>query len=245
MPSACVIMIGNEILSGRTKDKNLSYIAEALNKHGVRVMESRVIPDIEATIISTVNETRAAFDYIFTTGGIGPTHDDITSAAIAKAFGAPLIRHPEAEAGLRAYYGEEKTNEARLSMADVPEGAQLIPNPISTAPGFIIGNVHVMAGVPSICQAMIDHVAPTLSGGAPMRSIAYDVNMAEGDMADTLAQIQDAFETIELGVYPRYSEGVLSSHVVLRSNDDAALSAADADLTQALKALGAELKPVS
>lgn len=224
MPSACVILIGNEILSGRTKDKNLAYIAEKLNAHGVRVMQARVIPDIETAIVETVNACRAQFDYVFTTGGIGPTHDDITSACIAAAFGVKLIRHPEAEAQLRDYYGPDKINEPRLSMADVPEGAALIPNPISMAPGFVIGNVYVMAGVPGICRAMIDAVAPTLSGGAPMLSVAFDVDRPEGDIAGRLVDVQHAFAEVEIGVYPRYVEGRLSSHVVLRSQDETRLA---------------------
>lgn len=243
--TACVLLIGNEILSGRTHDKNLPYLAEKLNAHGVRVMEARVIPDLEAEIVAAINEVRAKYHYVFTTGGIGPTHDDITTACVAKAFGLPVIRHKEAEAALRAYYEPQgKVNEARLSMADVPEGAMLIPNPISTAPGYIIGNVHVMAGVPSICRAMIDYVAPLLSGGAPMQSIAYDVNKAEGDMAAQLSAIQEAHPLVEIGIYPRYIEGRLSSHIVLRCADEAALKAADAALRAAFEALEASFTAV-
>ena len=244
--TACVILIGNEILSGRTKDKNLAYISETLNAHGVQVTEARVIADVESVIIDSVNECRAKFDYVFTTGGIGPTHDDITSLSIAKAVGKPLIRHPQAEQQLRKYYGPEKTNDARMKMADVPEGAELIPNPISIAPGFIIENVYVMAGVPSICEAMIDYVAPTLKGGAPMQAIAYDVNKAEGDIAVILNAIQENYADLEIGVYPRYYEGRLSSHVVVRGRDEAELKeAADKLKTQLESELDAELKLVA
>jgi molybdenum cofactor synthesis domain-containing protein len=243
--TACVLLLGNEILSGRTKDQNLPYISQKLNAHGVRVMEARVIADDEAAIIAAVNDVRAQFDYVFTTGGIGPTHDDITTACIAKAFGVPVVRHPESEAALRAYYAPDNVNEARLSMADIPKGATLIPNPISTAPGYAIDNVHVMAGVPKICQVMIDYAAPTLAGGAPIQAIAYDVTLPEGDMADALAIIQNAHTELELGVYPRYTDGTIWSHVVLRSADETVLATADTELIQALKALGAELKTVS
>ncbi|MEJ0010251.1 MAG: competence/damage-inducible protein A [Alphaproteobacteria bacterium] len=163
--TACLVIIGNEILSGRTQDRNLAHIAAELNEVGVRLVEARVIPDIEDTIVATVNEVRGKFDYVFTTGGIGPTHDDITAAAIAKAFGVKLVRDKAAEKLLTDLYrGTDKLNEARLKMADVPEGSELIPNPVSTAPGFRVGNVYVMAGVPAIMQAMLKAVLPTLKG---------------------------------------------------------------------------------
>lgn len=222
-PTACVLLIGNELLSGKTPDQNLPYIAEKLSSVGVIVRECRIIPDIEATIIETVNACRTQFDYVFTTGGIGPTHDDITSATIAKALQLPLIRHPEAEAALRNYYGEAKTNEARLSMADMPEGSALIPNPISIAPGFQIHNIYVLAGVPSICRAMMDHVALTIKGGAPMRAISFDVECQEGDIADELTRLQASYPQTEIGIYPRYGEGRLYSHVVIRSIDGDAI----------------------
>lgn len=233
--TACIIIIGNEILSGRTHDKNLPYIAEKLNEVGVRVMQAMVIPDIEDVIVETIQRVSPAFDYIFTTGGIGPTHDDITTAAIAKALGLPVVRNPEAEVALHAYYGEDRINEARLSMADVPQGASLIPNPVSIAPGFIIENIHVMAGVPSICRVMIDHIAPLLRGGSPMHSIALDVDVAEGDIADSVTEVQTRFATVEIGIYPRFAQGKLSSHIVLRAQDQAALEHAHTALTAAIK----------
>jgi molybdenum cofactor synthesis domain-containing protein len=233
---ACLIMIGNEILSGKTKDKNLSELAVRLNECGIRMSEARVIPDIEETIIATVNECRAKYDYVFTTGGIGPTHDDITSASIAKAFNLPLIRHPEAETLLRAYY-EERINEARLKMAETPEGATLIPNRVSVAPGFIIGNVYVLAGVPSIMQAMMDELKPQLKGGDPVQSIAFNLFLAEGDAADRLTAVQKQHEDVEIGIYPRIFDGVLACHIVLRCSDADALEAA---FSAAQHAFGAE-----
>lgn len=164
--SACLIIIGNEILSGRTVDANLPHLAKVLGEAGIRLAEARVVPDDEGEIIDAVNTCSTKHDYVFTTGGIGPTHDDITSACVAKAFGRPFGRHPEAEALLLAYYPPEKVNEARMSMADMPEGVKLIDNPVSTAPGFRIENVFVLAGVPKIMQAMLDGIIPTLEGGA-------------------------------------------------------------------------------
>jgi molybdenum cofactor synthesis domain-containing protein len=163
--TACILIIGNEILSGRTKDANLPWLAEKLNALGIRLMEGRVIPDIEATIIATVNEVRAKFDYVFTTGGIGPTHDDITADCIAKAFGVKLLRHPDAVRLLQSHYANPADlNEARLRMANIPDGGILIDNPVSKAPGFQIGNVIVMAGVPRIMNAMFEGIAHRLKG---------------------------------------------------------------------------------
>ena len=186
--TACLIIIGNEILSGRTVDANLPYLAKALGEIGVRLAEARIVPDDEAEIVDAVNSCRAKHDYVFTTGGIGPTHDDITAAAIAKAFDRPFGRHAEAEARLLAYYPPEKVNEARLSMADMPEGVDLIDNPVSIAPGFRIENVHVLAGVPKIMQAMLDNILPTLEGGAVVLSRSVTMFMPEGEIAMHLAR---------------------------------------------------------
>ena len=169
--TACLIVIGNEVLSGRTRDANLQYLGRELNAIGVRLAEARVIPDDTAVIVTTVNDARARFDYVFTTGGIGPTHDDITSAAVAAAFGVPLERNPEAEARLRRHYEDKDLNAARLTMADIPRGADLIDNPVSQAPGFRLENVYVMAGVPRIAQAMFDGIRHTLKGGARMAGV--------------------------------------------------------------------------
>lgn len=163
--TASVLLIGNELLSGRTKDANLPYLAVELNKLGIRVVECRVVPDVESVIVDAIHALRERSDYVFTTGGIGPTHDDITAQAVAAAFGRKVVRNAEAEALLRAYYPAEKINEARLKMADMPDGAALIHNPVSTAPGFRVENVYALAGVPDIARAMFDHLKHELVGG--------------------------------------------------------------------------------
>ncbi|MGH6914997.1 MAG: competence/damage-inducible protein A, partial [Geminicoccales bacterium] len=173
--TACLIIIGNEILSGRTVDANLPYVATALGSIGIRLAEARVVPDIEAEIADAVNACRGKHTYVFTTGGIGPTHDDITAASIAKAFGLPFGRNAEAERRLLAYYPPERVNPARMKMADAPEGAELIDNPVSVAPGFRVENVYVLPGVPKIMQAMLDSLLPKLEGGARVLSRAITV----------------------------------------------------------------------
>ncbi|WP_337997823.1 competence/damage-inducible protein A [Oleispirillum naphthae] len=224
-PTACVIIIGNEILSGRIKDENLPYLAAALAARGIPVKEARVIPDVEADIVAAVNAVRSRYTYVFTTGGIGPTHDDITAASVAAAFGVPCSRHPEAEKILTAYYGAE-ANAARMRMADTPQGASLIPNPVSAAPGFRIGNVHVLAGVPRIMQAMFDGIAHTLDGGAPVLSRAVSATAREGDIAETLSAIQESFPTVDLGSYPFGLGDRIGTCVVGRSTDRSQLDAA-------------------
>jgi len=194
-----MIVIGNEILSGRTKDANLPYLAERLNEWGVRLREARVLPDVEDVIVATVNECRAKFDYVFTTGGIGPTHDDITAAAVAKAFGRALVRDPEAVRLLQTRYGGTDLNEARLKMADIPEGAELIENPVSGAPGFQIENVFVMAGVPAIMQAMVESLRHRVTGGEPVRSRSVAAHLAEGTVAEGLSAIQARYPEIDIG----------------------------------------------
>ncbi len=240
--TACLIIIGNEILSGRTQDKNLAHLAVKLNEVGVRLVETRVIPDIEDTIIATVNECRATFDYVFTTGGIGPTHDDITSAAIAKAFGIKLHRHPEAEAALRAHYkGADPINAARLKMADVPDGAELIPNAVSAAPGFRIGNVFVLAGVPAIMQSMLSTILPMLNGETPIQSLNLTTDIREGTLADGLTDIQHNFPDVEIGSYPHFNKGELSTTLVF-SSPDASRNASALKETEALiKRLGGNI----
>ena len=220
-PTAAIIIIGNEILSGRTQDKNISYIGKALAESGIVLREVRVIPDIEQTIIDTVNELRKRFTYIFTTGGIGPTHDDITSASVAKAFGVALYRHPDAEHALRAHYTDGTINEARLKMADVPEGSTLIPNSVSTAPGYNIANVYVMAGVPRIMQAMFDAILPQLTGGKPVESLSVTTNLPEGTIADGLTKIQCDFPQTDIGSYPNYRANGYCTTLVIRSVDKA------------------------
>lgn len=239
--TAAVVLIGNEILSGRTQDANLGYIAQRLNEAGVRVTEGRVVADVEADIIEAVNACRARHDYVFTTGGIGPTHDDITSACVAKAFGLPLLLNGEAKARLERHYPADRLNEARLRMAMVPEGASLIDNPISAAPGFRIENVFVLAGVPVIMRAMIDGLLHTLSGGAPMRSRTFRTNLGEGTMAADLTALQDAFGDVEIGSYPSFGQpGQTGVRIVLRGTDAARLAMASEGFVALAKRLGGE-----
>ena len=236
--TAGLVVIGNEILSGRTQDTNTAYLARFLNDSGVRLMEVRVVPDVEADIVEAVNQMRRRHAYLFTTGGIGPTHDDITSAAVARAFGRPLVRHPEAERRLFAYYPEERRTEARMKMADTPEGADLIDNPISTAPGFRVENVFVLAGVPKIMQAMLDGVRPLLKGGRSVASRTLKVEAGEGDVAATLGEVQTRHPAVDIGSYPFFQQGLFGTSVVLRSDDGTALGDAFLDLERALAELG-------
>jgi molybdenum cofactor synthesis domain-containing protein len=239
-PTACLIIIGNEILSGRTRDANLPYLAKRLNDLGVRLAESRIIPDEEAVIVETVNACRRAFDYVFTTGGIGPTHDDITSRAIARAFGVALLRHPEAVALLKGHYGREDINEARLSMADMPEGAELIANPVSKAPGYRIGNVFVLAGIPAVAQAMFENLRHHLIGGPPLLSRTIRVFMAEGDVAAPLSRLQARFADVEIGSYPYFRQRRFGVSLVLRATNSDRLEAAAKAVKECLRKLGAE-----
>lgn len=236
--TACLIVIGNEILSGRTQDANLSYLAKRLNLWGVRLMEARVIPDVETTIVSAINEARAAFDYVFTTGGIGPTHDDITSECVSKAFGLKHGVHPEALALLQANYQPDQLNEARMRMAKTPEGAILITNPVSWAPGFQVENVFVLAGVPRVMQAMLDGLKERLTGGAPMASRSLRVELPEGLLAQGLGALQDRYPAVEIGSYPFHEDGVFGSRLVLSSTDEALLSKACGDLEGLAEELG-------
>ncbi len=228
--SAALIIIGNEILSGRTVDANLPHLARELNRMGIPLLEARVVPDVEERIVEAVNACRARYSYVFTTGGIGPTHDDITAASVARAFGVPLVRHPEAERRLRAYYPPERLNEVRLKMADMPEGAELIDNPVSGAPGFRIGNVFVLAGIPRVMQAMFESLRSTLEGGPPILSRSLTLYVPEGDIAAELAAIQERFPEVEIGSYPFFTLGRPGASVVFRSRDEAALEAARARL---------------
>jgi len=231
--TAALVIIGNEILSGRTQDANLAFLATQLNEAGIQMREVRVVPDAEADIVEAVNALRGKHDHVFTTGGIGPTHDDITSASIAKAFGLPCGRHPEAERRLRAYYPPEKVNPARMKMAETPEGAELIDNPVSVAPGFTIGNVHVLPGVPSILQAMWSGLKPKLKGGATVLSRTITVLCPEGEIARPLGEIQERHPTVEIGSYPFMRQNQFGTSLVLRSVDGGAIDgAADAILAE-------------
>ena len=238
--TAALIIIGNEILSGRTRDENLPFLAENLNEAGVQLAECRVVRDIEAEIVAAVNECRAKFDYVFTTGGIGPTHDDITADSIAAAFDVAIDHHLEAVALLQAHYArtELELNQARMRMARIPDGGSLIENPISTAPGFRIENVFVLAGVPVIMRAMFESLRHQLDGGVPVRSIAIAVHLAEGVMAPGLAELQGRYPEVDMGSYPFYREGRYGTSIVCRSTDEARLAGAADELRQMMGALG-------
>jgi molybdenum cofactor synthesis domain-containing protein len=238
--TACVLIIGNEILSGRTQDTNLAYIATGLNSVGVTLKEARVIPDLPEAIIGTVNEVRAAFDYVFTTGGIGPTHDDITSECIAKAFGVPWTLHPEAHKIFLDHYKPGELNEARLRMAHTPEGASLIKNAVSRAPGFRMGNVFVMAGIPRVMQAMFDAVKHDLKGGRPMLSRSVSCHLAEGIIAKGLGEIQGRFADLDIGSYPFYRRGEFGTTLVLRGRDSDRLAAGTAEVAALVRSLGGD-----
>ena len=238
--TAALIVIGNEVLSGRTQDANVQFLAAGLNGVGVRLMEARVIADVEDEIVEAINALRAKFDYVFTTGGIGPTHDDITSAAVAKALGREFGRNAEAEAVLRDHYRPEDVTEARLRMADMPEGAELIDNPVSRAPGFRVENVIVLPGVPRIMQAMFDGYKHNLVGGEKVQSVSITVSLPEGVMAAPLGQLQDDHAGVEFGSYPFVRHGRVGTCLVARSADKAALEAAGGALQALIDDLGAE-----
>lgn len=235
-PTASIIIIGNEILSGRTQDKNLHWLAGQLAQIGIKTMEAAVVPDIEEMIITTVNRHRAAYDYVFTSGGIGPTHDDITTATIAKAFGVKYGKQAEAVEILTKYYGADQLTEPRLKMAEIPEGAKLIYNPVSAAPGFILGNVHVMAGVPSIFQAMFNGLKHQLVGGDPILSASTTAMIAESKVAVALGELQKEFPQLDLGSYPFARDGQVGTRLVVSGTDKAAIEVATDKLHQLLKA---------
>lgn len=237
--TAGIVIIGNEVLSGRTQDANLNYLAGRLTELGVRVMEARVVRDEEAAIVEAVNHVRTAYDYVFTTGGIGPTHDDITARCIARAFGLPFGRNAEAQAILHDYYKGEVT-EARLRMAEMPEGAALIENPVSGAPGFQIDNVFVLAGVPRIMQAMFEGMTHRITGGAPVLSRSVAANLAEGTLAGPLNDVQARFPNTEIGSYPYFRGGKLGSSLVVRTTDAEALDQALAAIRAMIRELGGE-----
>ncbi len=240
MVSACVLIIGNEILSGRTQDANLAFLAQGLNDAGIRLREARVIPDDTQTIINTVNEARAKFDYVFTTGGIGPTHDDITAPSIAKAFGVKLIIHPEARRILESHYPPGGLNEARLRMAQVPEGAVLLPNPISRAPGFRIDNVFVLPGVPQIMQAIFNELKHRLRGGAKVFSRSVSCALAEGTIAKDLGALQTRYDDLEIGSYPYFRRSDFGVTLVVRGTNHDRIAAAIAELNALIRSLGGD-----
>ena len=236
--TAAVLVIGDEILSGRTKDSNTGTIADHLTSIGIRLREVRVVADIEDEIIAAVNALRARYDYLFTTGGIGPTHDDITADAVAKAFGVSIDVDPRARAMLRERLSEADLTPARLRMARIPAGADLVDNPVSRAPGFFIGNVIVMAGVPSIMAAMLEAVTPRLRTGAKLLSLSIHVNAPEGTIAPHLSAAQDDYADVQMGSYPYFEGGRPGVYLVLRSVDQDRLDAAARGLEARLQGGG-------
>jgi len=236
--TAAILVIGDEVLSGRTQDANTQVLAKALGAVGVQLRESRAIADDEDTIIAALNDLRGRFDYVFTSGGIGPTHDDITAEAVGKAFGTRVTIRDDARALLDAHYGDQ-INEGRLRMARIPDGASLIPNPISIAPGFRIENVFVLAGVPKIFAVMLDSAVSTLESGAVIQEINLACPHGEGVLSAPLSTIANKHPTVSIGSYPRIKlEGGFEVTIVARSVDSDALSAVEADLREMLAALG-------
>jgi len=237
--TSAVVVIGNEILSGRTQDINIQYLARRLGALGLPLVEVRVIPDVFATIVATINDVRARFDFVFTTGGIGPTHDDITSEAVAAAFGVPWEPHPVAWERLLRHLGAENFNKARQRMATLPRGARLIENAISVAPGFAVGNVYVMAGVPRIMQSMFEHLVPELPTGRPVQSRAvHAVGVMEGILAEGLEAIQHRYPDLDIGSYPFYRITGNGVALVAKGTDETKLAAAQAEMGELIASVG-------
>ena len=228
--NAAIIIIGNEILSGRTKDTNTSAIATWLNQLGVRVQEVRIIPDVEAIIVSTINKLRKKYSYIFTTGGIGPTHDDITSQSISKAFGARYGKHKEAYKILEDYYKKNEFNEGRKKMAWMPVNARLILNPTSGAPGFVMENVFCLPGVPSILQSMLRALNNEVSGGKPIISYTINLRTVESEIAKSLTSVQDKNKDVEIGSYPFFRAGKSGVAIVIRSVEQSKIDICNAQI---------------
>ena len=236
--TAAVIVIGDEILSGRTKDKNTGYIADYMTAIGIRLREVRVVSDIEEEIVAAINALRERYDYVFTTGGIGPTHDDITADAVARAFGVSIDVDPRAVAIMEKRYAPGDFTPARMRMARIPEGGELIRNSVSGAPGFMIGNVIVMAGVPRIMQVMLDDVAPRLNTGTKIVTRTVRVERPEGIVAAGLSRVQDAHPEVQMGSYPFFRKESLGTNLVLRSDDEGKLDDALKSIWQMLEAEG-------
>ena len=239
-PTAAMLVIGDEILSGRTRDGNSHHLAGELTRRGIRLSEIRCVADDHDAIVEAVNDLRARWDHLFTSGGIGPTHDDITADAIAAAFGVPIGVRADARALLGAHYARAgiEFNEARQRMARIPEGAALIDNPVSVAPGFTLGNVHVMAGVPNVFQAMVASVLPTLTGGQPLLSQSLRVERGEGEIARDFAALSAEFPDLQMGSYPFVQAGTFGTNLVIRGTDEARI-------TQAMTRLAALFPPRS
>ena len=232
---AALIIIGNEILSGRTQDKNLSYLANWLNEIGIQLSEVRVIRDEEKIIIDTVNHLRSEYDYVFTTGGIGPTHDDITSLSIARAFGVELEVNDKALSILKEYYKDGELTEARMKMTMIPVGAELVDNPVSKAPGFKMDNVFVMAGIPSIMQGMLEGARRFLKGGDVVKSMSIDVFTPESNVAQALTDLQKKYNDVEIGSYPFSKDNRFGTTLVMRSSNEKRLQQCDEELKELMK----------
>ncbi len=241
--TAALLVIGDEILSGRTEDKNIAEVARWLNTQGIRLREVRVVPDEEQAIVGAVNALRARYDYLFTTGGIGPTHDDITVDSIAAALGVPVVVHPEARRILEDYYRNRPPglSEARLRMARVPHGAELIPNQTSGAPGVKVENVFILAGIPNVAKAMLEALNGKLEGGLPIVSVTVRAHAAESDVAALLKQVQDEYPGASIGSYPFYREGKFGADFVVRSDDEALANACAQELRIRLESAGVEV----
>ncbi|MBU2340875.1 MAG: competence/damage-inducible protein A [Alphaproteobacteria bacterium] len=243
--TAGLVVIGDEILSGRTHDKNIAQIASWLQVQGIRLSEVRVVPDVTQRIVTAVNALREEYDYLFTTGGIGPTHDDITVDAVAEALGVAVVIHPEARALLERYYADKPggLTEARLRMARVPEGAELIPNRMSGAPGIRLGNIHLMAGVPHITAGMLDALTGSLEGGAPLLTETIGCWTAESEIAEALRAVEQAHPACQIGSYPFFRDGRVGANFVVRSTDPQALAACVTALCEALATEGYDFTP--
>ncbi len=243
--TACVLIIGNEILSGRTQDTNLNHLASTLGAWGIQVREARTIPDVVETIIQTVNEVRARFDYVFTTGGIGPTHDDITAECIAEAFGTTLVESEEIAIRIRVRPAPDDVMAARLRMARIPQGAELIDNPTGGPQGFRMGNVFVMAGIPLVMQAMLSSLEDVLERGDVVRSCSVTAHLGESQIADALGAIQQRYPTVDIGSYPFFRNDRYGTSLVLRGTDANVLLDAQEEVKQAITAAGAEPEDVT
>ena len=238
--TAALVIIGNEVLSGRTQDANLNFLGKELNKIGIRMVEARIVLDIEADIVDAINALRSKYDYVFSTGGIGPTHDDITSGCIAKAFGLGHSRHPEAEAMLLAHYKPEDVTPARMKMSETPNGAELLLNPVSKAPGFRVENVYVLPGVPHIMQEIFSGFKHQLNGGDPMQSKSITAYIPEGRTGGPLSELQNRFPDVEIGSYPLKHDGKLGAAIVMRHTNMAEIEIVAEEVRKMVRGLGSE-----
>lgn len=239
--TAAVIIIGNEILSGRTQEANLCFLGQRLSDLGIYLMETCIIPDVESMIISKVNSCRRIYNYVFTTGGIGPTHDDITSSSVARAFNVELSRNREAVACLEKYYEPGTVNEARLKMANIPAGAILIKNPVSGAPGFQLENVFVLPGVPLILQAMFDGIRDRLTGGAKILTRSISTNLRESTLAEGLGKIQNNYPEVMIGSYPYFKRGQLGVNLVARSTSETLLNEVSGQISELIASVNGRI----